>query len=305
MVLLWVSSAIMLTPCLVSWRQLCCIGNPEEARYKRTVFVTIWISLALPLNLMLYAANLYDSGLFYWTYLLEAFLLVFGMHIFRVLAFSFVESMFVNHGQITRPKWVTVTTYLVETLVIVAALSCYSLGLFSSSEVEMEYIHIFYVLLCGTMFVLGIIIYIVVRPISVILKQIRIDGRSGMNEEQIMSSILAMKVMHSMIVVVCITSAVHIVLDVDYAFQFLDVHDRDLVECVIHSQTLIVLAFSAVLMIVEKKGSCCFVGKFSLWRSCCIGGQYVHVQRSMSNKENEAGSALLAQSASPITDAHL
>ena len=118
-------------------------------------------------------------------------------------------------------------------------------------------------------------------------------------EEEIMSSIFAMKVMHSMNFVVCTTALIHIlIIALNVHLDWLG----DEMECAIHSQTLIVLSFCDVLLIVEKRGNCCFVGKASLWRLCCMKRQLIHLRRSVTGKSNDIHINLLSDVPESGTD---
>ena len=129
--LLCISSLIVMTPCSVSWRQLCCVGDRGGARFKRALYVVSWVTLAVPLNVMVYVANIYypTFDLLYWTYLLEAFIVVLGMHNFQSLAFAFVDNIIYQNG---RPTCITVIIYLIVMFVDTLTLCLYGRGLFTS-----------------------------------------------------------------------------------------------------------------------------------------------------------------------------
>jgi len=169
LIALGVSTTILIIPCIVSWRQFCCIGDPDEKRFQRIVFVMAWVTLILVLNVLMYVSNMYYHALLYWTYLLEVFLVVFGMFNFQSLALAFVNNMY--GGESNRPKWISIIIYGLVVIVDIAALCFYGPGLFSSMDVDMKYIRRFYIFLAATNIIAGILTLIVVRPISKMLKE--------------------------------------------------------------------------------------------------------------------------------------
>ena len=203
------STTFLVIPCAVSWRQFCCIGDPDEKRFNRTVFVMAWATLIVILNVLMYVSNLFYHALLYWTYLLEVFLVVFGMFNFQSLALAFVDNMYGGEGN--RPKWISVAVYALVVFVDIAALCFYGPGLFSSMEVDMKYIRRVYIFLSATNIVAGILTLIVIRPISQMLKESQPDTGSR-RPTIVIRSISAWKALNYMVVVWWITALVYIVL---------------------------------------------------------------------------------------------
>lgn len=158
----------------------------------------------------------------------------------------------------------------------------------------MEYIRVFYIIVCSTMIFLGIAIYFVFKPISEILAKSQSDS-SSLDEAQIRTSIMTLKYLYYLVIANSMVAAVHIIFDIDYMVNFtghwLNEQKRVLISCVIHSVTLWIMGMFFVLMIVERKGSCCYVSRFSLWYSCC--SCFITERHGIRKTTTEAGTTLL------------
>jgi len=251
MILMAVSSIISAITCLIAWRQMCCIGNPEPFSYNHIVSVAIWATLTVLLNIMLSISIFCSGHLFYWTYLLEAFVWVFGMHIYRVRTLNLVDGI-MAHTKWASALWfmTTITTHWIVLLNIVAVLCCFSLALFWPSSIDMQYISTFWMIWSVSLIMLCLFIVATTRPNKSLI--------SGLG-------------LYSTIIALSITATMHILLGANWYTEVSDdihVLHRDFVHC-IHSLTLIVLAMVITVLntVGNQEGGYCFIEEESVWHS--------------------------------------
>eukprot|EP01084_Bolivina_argentea_P304228 525355_1 len=287
-------SAIILVIC---WRQLCCISNMRDInKLNRTIFVVIWVTFGLILNTLLYMVNMYSNSyfvkrynVFKVCYMIEAFLIISGIHMFRVLAFSFTQQLYMN-AKFIRPKWITISLYFAQIIICIALFICYLMGIFFYGNVL--FVHIFYIILSVTMFCIALAALIIIRPLA---KMLHAVTQTDDNRQKIKASIRAIKMTQGIIIIVCVCCIIHTFFDIEFIYGYLQ-FDKQLLHCILHSMYLSVLQFGFMVLVSELKKDLCYVSKYSMCYVCATTHQRQNPKLTQNNTaETENNYMLLTE----------
>eukprot|EP01084_Bolivina_argentea_P265475 450009_1 len=272
-VLLSVSTFILFISVCISLRQLCCITRIDhKPKLYKTTFVTVYMTFALILNVMVYALAEYSDykvshglDLFTASYLIEAFLITFAFYLTRILGFAIVEQLYMMIGNEGRPKFITYTLFIAQFAITISAVICYTLGLII--YIDMLYIYIFYIIMSVVILIVAMIFAIVLNTLLKILNEVMLTAS---NKPKIAASKRAVK--GTLIVVICVKifCILHILSDLQTMYHYLRIKwDDTLANAVLHSAFLITVGAAFMLLVFDYKKELFKIHKHSICRKLC------------------------------------
>eukprot|EP01083_Nonionella_stella_P090448 252679_1 len=272
-VLLCLTSVFLFISWIMALRQLCCISRlDQKPKVRKTILVTMYITLALILNSTMYALAQYPNyivsdqlDLFTFTYLLEAFLIPFAFHIARILGFTIVEQLYVMVPNVSTPKLLAFCLILAQFVMTLSVIICYTLALVV--YVDILYIYICYIIMSVIVFMVAAVFGILLKTLLTILNAVMLTEH---NQQKIQASQRAVKGTLLVIVIVCVSSVLRVLSDIERIHSYFTMEwDNSLSNAVGHSVFLIVISVAFMLLVFDYKKECYVVTKQSCWHMYC------------------------------------
>eukprot|EP01084_Bolivina_argentea_P281761 482169_1 len=274
-ILLFSFDFILMLLWICTLQQLCITKVANSKRLCNTVLISCFATFAMIYSTLGYLSKMYPNYIIFhnpyitvttMTHISNAFIMVFGFHIFRAFALAVIHKIYISINM-KNSKLMRITFNLMEVCLIIVLIICYMFAYVLPDFIP--WMHILYILFGLFVFIQVIIMVFVLRKLLKVLSNVQI--LQSVNDEKIKSAKRAMKFAIVLVVVMIILCIVYIAINIKNFYVAANINAvNSLYDDIMHSCSIIIV-ISALILGVYKKNSCCTIYKYSICTECFCG----------------------------------